>query len=304
MIRDVEPTVHRAPKRLQPIERTALPWLLTMPAVVLVVAVTFLPVIEAVVLSFRETFYLEQGRFVGFRHYLDFFRDPLGARNITNSLIFTFGSLALAVPLGITLALMLNKPRPGLAFFRTALILPWVVSQLLTALLWRFFYNPLIGPLSYALGELTNSRVDILGHPQTAMLGLIIANVWRSFPYAMILILAALQTIPRELYEAARVDGANAIALFVNITFPWIRNTLLIVVIILSIHYFNMIEIPLVLTGGGPASATDLIGLRVYRDAFVVLQFGAASAIAMLMFVVNIGVSLVYIKVLRTESHT
>jgi ABC-type sugar transport system permease subunit len=133
------------------------------------------------------------------------------------------------------------------------------------------------------------------------MLGVIIANVWRTFPYAMILTLAALQTIPNDLYEAAKIDGAGRWNLFRFVTFPMIQNTFLIATIILSIHYFNMIELPLVLTGGGPVNRTELLGLRVYREAFVLFKYGFGSAVAMLMFVVNIVVSLAYIRILRAE---
>jgi multiple sugar transport system permease protein len=273
-----------------------------LPAVLLVVCVTFLPIVQAVSLSFRDTNYLQIGGFVGLRHYLTFLRDPLGLQNLLNSLVFTFGSLSLALPLALGLALLLNLSFPGRTVFRTILILPWVVSQLLTALLWRWIDSPLLGPVAYLLGNLLDTRVDILGDPSTAMLGVVAANVWRTFPYAMILTLAALQTIPVELYEAAKIDGAGRWNLFRYVTFPMIQNTFLIATIILSIHYFNMIELPLVLTGGGPVNRTEVLGLRVYREAFVLFRFGLGSAIAMFMFVVNIVVSLLYIKILRAES--
>jgi ABC-type sugar transport system permease subunit len=272
-----------------------------LPAVMLVVGVTCLPILQAITLSFRETKFLQFGRFIGFRHYVAFFSDPVSRQTLLNSCMFTFGSLALALPLALGLALLLNHPFRGRAVFRTILILPWVVSQLLTALLWRFLDTPLLGPVAYVLEQLAGGRVDLLGNPDTAMLGVIIANVWRTFPYAMILTLAALQTIPNDLYEAAKIDGAGRWNLFRFVTFPMIQNTFLIATIILSIHYFNMIELPLVLTGGGPVNRTELLGLRVYREAFVLFKYGFGSAVAMLMFVVNIVVSLAYIRILRAE---
>jgi len=280
----------------------AFPVLLMLPAVALVVCVTFLPILQAVSLSFRETTFLQAGRYIGLRHYQTLFADPLTRQNLLNSFVFTFGSLALSLPLALGLALLLHRPFPGRALFRTILILPWVVSQLLTALLWRWIDSPLLGPVAYVLGQLAGTRVDLLGDPGTAMTGVIVANVWRTFPYAMILTLAALQTIPEELYEAARIDGAGRWNLFRFVTFPVIQNTFLIATIILTIHNFNMIELPLVLTGGGPVNRTEVLGLRVYREAFTLFRFGFGSAIAMVMFVVNIAVSLVYIKILRAES--
>jgi ABC-type sugar transport system permease subunit len=273
-----------------------------LPAVSLVLLVTFFPILQSIGLSFRETSYLQTGGYIGFRHYRNFFADTLSALNLRNSFVFTFGSLSLSLPLALGLALLLNRPFPGRTFFRTMLILPWVVSQLLTALLWRWLDSPLLGPIAYLLGALLDTRVDVLGDPSTAMGGVIAANVWRTFPYAMILVLAALQTIPYELYEAARIDGAGRWNVFRYVTFPMIQNTFLIATIILSIHYFNMIELPLVLTGGGPVNRTELLGLRVYREAFVLFKFGYGAAIAMIMFVINIVVSLAYVKILRAES--
>jgi multiple sugar transport system permease protein len=133
------------------------------------------------------------------------------------------------------------------------------------------------------------------------MAGMIVANVWRTYPYAMILSLAAIVTVPPELNEAAKVDGANAWQRFFSVTLPLIRPTLLIALIILSVNAINMIELPLILTGGGPIDATDLLGLRVYREAFVLQNFGFASAIAIVMFGMNALISIAYIRVVRNE---
>jgi ABC-type sugar transport system permease subunit len=278
------------------------PWALMSPAVLLVVLVTFMPIIQAINLSLHETTYLRQGRFIGFQHYQVFFEDPLSRKNLLNSFVFTFGSLALSLPLALGLALLLKRPFPGCSLFRTVLILPWVVSQLLTALLWRWLDSPAYGPVSYVLGKFAGTQMDILGDPDTAMMGLVMANVWRTFPYAMVLILAALQTVPEELYEAARIDGAGRWNLFRYVTFPMIQSTFLIALIMLSVHYFNLIELPLVLTGGGPVNRTELLGIRVYREAFILFRFGYGSAVAVVMFVANIVVSLAYIRMLRAES--
>jgi ABC-type sugar transport system permease subunit len=277
----------------------AFPWLLLSPALALVVLVTFLPVVQAARLSLHETRYLEQGPAIGLAHYAAFLRDPLSRRNLVNTLTLTFATLAVVLPLALGLALLLNQPLPGRAVFRTILILPWVVSQVLAALLWRWVDSPLIGPLAYVLGQLVQGRVDLLGDPGTAMLGVVIANVWRTFPFPMVLALAALQTVPDQLYEAARIDGAGRWASFRYVTFPMIQNTLLIATIILSVHCVNLIELPLVLTGGGPVNATEVLGLRVYREAFVLQRFGFGSAVAMVMFTINVVLSLGYIRVLR-----
>lgn len=289
-------------RRLRVRDVLASPWAFMVPALLLVAAITFLPIVQAANLSVHETTYLEQGEFIGLRHFSAFLQDPLAWRNLANSAIFTAGSLLLALPLGVGLALALNRPLRGLVIFRTLLILPWVVSQLLAGLLWRWLESPLIGPVAYAVSGLANEQVDILGDTTTAMVGVIVPSVWRTFPFAMVLTLAALKTVPSELYEAAFVDGAGPWQTFWRITVPLIRNALLVIVILLTLHYFVTIELPLVLTGGGPAHATDVLGLRVYREAFRLNRFGFASAIAMVMFAINALISIAYIKILRTES--
>jgi ABC-type sugar transport system permease subunit len=279
------------------------PIVLMLPAILLVLLVTFAPIIQGINLSFHRTRYLRQGELIGLENYIRFFRDADGIHDLLNSAVASVGSLAFALSIGLGLALLLNRPFRGRVVLRTMLILPWIMSPLLSALLWRFMYSPQIGPIAYSLGQLTNSRFDLLGNPDTAMLGIIIAAVWRSYPYPMILILAALQTIPEELYEAGRIDGAGRFQLFRYITMPLIQNTVLIVIIILTIGYFNMVELPFVLTGGGPLDRTEVIGLRVYQEAFLLHNFGFASAIAIVMLLINIGISLIYIRILRNERH-
>jgi multiple sugar transport system permease protein len=284
-------------------KRNLMPFLMMLPALLLVGLVTLAPIIQGVNLSFHETRYLRQGDFIGLRNYERFLRDPEGVQVLVNSAVATLGSLAGSLALGLSLALLLNRPFRGRVLLRTFLILPWILSPILSALLWRFMYSPQIGPIAYILGLLSGARFDLLGNPDTAMLGIIIAAVWRSYPYGMILILAALQTIPEELYEAAKIDGAGRVSLFRHITAPLIQNTVLIVVIIQTIGFFNMVELPMVLTGGGPLNRTEVIGLKVYQEAFVLYNLGSASAIAVIMLLINVVISLVYIRILRNESH-
>lgn len=279
------------------------PLLLMLPAIALVLLVTLAPILQGINLSFHDTNYLRQGDFVGLKHYQRFFRDPEGLTVLANSAVATLGSLFCSLSTGMSLALLLNRPFRGRVVLRTLLILPWIMSPILSALLWRFMYSPQIGPIAYLLGQLTQSRFDLLGDPDTAMLGIIISATWRSYPYGLILILAALQTIPEEYYEAARIDGASRFQLFRHITIPLIQNTVLIVVIIQTIGFFNMVELPMVLTGGGPLNRTEVIGLKVYEEAFLMYRFGSASAIAVIMLLINVGISLIYIRILRNERH-
>ncbi len=279
-----------------------MPLLFLLPSLVVVIAVTFYPIVYAIRVSLYQTSYLKMLKFFGVGHYVKFLQETLGWHNVLNSMVYTFGSLAVALPLGMILALMLNHDIRFRALFRTLIIVPWIISQIVTGLLWGWLLNPQFGPVNYFIREWFGAPFDFLGQTSSAMPTLIMTNVWRSFPYPMLLLLAALQTVPEEFYEAAKVDGATALQRFWKITLPLIRNTLLITTIMLSLHYFNMITLPFILTGGGPVGATDVMSLRVYREAFSFYHMGLASAIAVYIFAFNIVFSLIYIKILRTEA--
>lgn len=276
-------------------------WALTIPAFLLVLAVTVMPVARAFELSLHTTEFLNTGEFVGFENYVKFFTDPSGAASIGRTILFTIGSLVLTMPIGVGLALLLNRRFKWRTLVRTLLILPWVVSQLLAGLMWRWSVSPDIGPFGFILTAINGERTDVLADPSSAMLTLILVNVWRTYPYAMVLALAALQSIPEEVRESAWVEGASAFQELRFITLPLIRSTLLIATIVLTINAINMVDLPLVMTGGGPVNGTDLLGLKVYREAFTLDRIGFASAIAVIMFLINVLISIVYVRVLRND---
>jgi multiple sugar transport system permease protein len=287
------PTLERGARRFA--------WGLFAPSLVLVVVVTILPIAQALRLSMSEAVGFEFGSFIGLENYARFFSDPLSRTNLVNTAVFTVASMALTMPLAVGLAVLLNREFPGRTLVRTLLIMPWIISQLLAALMWRWVASPDIGPVGYALTTLAGTRVELFGGTTSAMVGIVLANVWRTFPYALILVLAALQTVPKDIYEAGRVDGATPFQEFRYLTLPLIQGTIVIAMIILTINAVNMVELPLILTGGGPLNATDLVGLRVFREAFQFQKFGIASAAAVVMFFINVVFSLAYIKVLRGE---
>ena len=273
-----------------------------LPAVGLVALITFFPIFYAIWVSLHDTRYLMIRGFIGLRHYIDFlFRDPDGVGNILKSLIYTFGSLVPALGLGMGLALALNERIAFRGVYRTLLIVPWVISQVVTALLWTWILNAQYGPINHFIREWFGGPLEFFETPFSAMTALILTNVWHSFPYPMLLILAALQGIPPTLYEAAQVDGSTPWVTFRRITLPCLKNTLAITTIMLSLHYFNMITLPLVLTSGNPAGATEVMSIRAYKEAFSFHHFGLGSTIAVYLFLFNAVFSLLYLRLLRPE---
>ena len=180
-----------------------------LPTLVYVLAVTFYPAAYAIGVSLHRTKYLVLGAFVGLEHYGRFLADAAGRNNVLQSLVYMGASVTIALPLGLGVAILLNRPIRLRAFFRGAVIVPWLISQVATGLLWGWLVNPQYGPVPYLVVALSGVQPGFLGDPSQAMATLVLANVWRSFALPTLLFLAALQSVPREMLEAAVVDGAG-----------------------------------------------------------------------------------------------
>lgn len=271
------------------------------PALLLVLLVSFYPIAVAMKWSMYETEYVRTGAYVGAGNFLSIFKNESGLKNIGNSFVYVFGSILIVVPLSTLLAVLLNMKIKFRVLFRTAIILPWVISQTVTALLWKWLINANYGPVNYVIERFGGAKVDLLSTSGGANLALIAANVWNTFPIALVLILAALQTISSELYEAGRVDGATGWKSFTHITLPLIKPTVLVTLIMLSLEYFNMVTLIYVFTGGGPFSATETLSLRAFKEGFEYWNIGMGSAFSVLLFGFNIILSLLYVKALKNK---
>ena len=268
------------------------------PAILLVVLVSIYPVFDAMSLSLYATKYAEKAGFVGLKNYIDLAHNPVVWHAGVNSLVYTIGSLLLVLPFSLGVALLLNRQSKMQGVLRTVAILPWVVSQTVTALLWAWLLNADFGPVTYGIDAIGGVRTAILASPTWAMVALVGINVWSSYPQATLLMLAALQTIPRDLYEAAYIDGAGPITSFLYVTIPLIRSTLLVVVIQLTLLYFNMVTLVYVFTGGGPLASTETLALLVLKISFESWNLGQGAALGLIVTVINLVFSLFYIRTL------
>jgi multiple sugar transport system permease protein len=280
--------------------RSWLPLLFVLPATLLVIAVSVYPVIDAVALSLHATRYAEKLHFVGFDNYAALFNDPTIWDDALTAVIYTVGSLVVVIPYALGIALLLNRPMRFRGVVRTLAILPWVFSQTVTALLWGWLLNPEFGPVTYLSQQLTGAPAALLASPTGAMAALVGVNVWSSYPMAALLFLAALQTIPADLYEAMRMDGGGRIALFRHITVPMIMPTLVVVLIQLTLLYFNMVTLIYVMTGGGPVGSTQTLALRVLKMSFENWDLGRGAALGLVLTFVNLALSLFYVRALRS----
>ena len=277
------------------------PYLMFAPAFILIAGVSFIPIGYAIVQSFFRSSTLSLGRFVGLDNYSDFLFTLNGAETLKNSLIFVAGTVVLAVPFGFALALVLNRPLPFRGVFRTILITPWLVSNLVGALLWAWIGNPQYGLAPYLLDKVGITMPNIITNSTAAMTSVIVASVWAATPLVMVFVLAALQSVPGDLIEAARIDGASAWRRFWKITVPLVRNTTMMTIVLTSLHAFKSVEIILVMTSGGPNGATETMATKVFHEAFTLLRIGVGSAGAVMIFLLNLMFTMAFVRVLRTE---
>jgi multiple sugar transport system permease protein len=278
---------------------TLRPYAFFLPAFVVVAAVSFVPLFQAIFQSLYRSDYLKLGNFVGLQNFPDYLVFGNGWHVVWNSLVFTGGTLLLAVPLGFVLAVALNQKLPFIGFFRTILILPWLISNIVTAMLWAWLLNGAFSPLGPIAASIGYDMPNAVSSLNWAMPALIICNVWNCFPLVMVFVLAALQTVPGDLLEAAELDGAPAWRRFRYIVFPLIKNTTLVAIVLTTLNTFNNITLIFVLTGGGPVGKTETLAFRVFQMAFRDYQMGLASAGAVIIFALNVAFTLAYIRVLK-----
>ena len=274
------------------------------PALLVIGVFSLVPTFYGMLISVYRVEFVELLTFVGLTNYANVLADPKFWNSVRVSFIFTGFSMLLSVSIGFALALIANQAVRFQSVFRTIALLPWVTSYVVTYLIFRWILNADFGLLNALFVEVLGwPRVQWLGDPVLAMASLIVVNVWRGAPYAMVLLLAGLQGIPQELYEAAAIDGAGRVRSFISITLPLMRSALLVLVVLTTIADFNVVVAMLVLTGGGPGTATESMSLRMYYEAFVNARMGTASAVAMLIFGLNLVLTLIYVRVLRTERY-
>jgi ABC-type sugar transport system permease subunit len=275
-----------------------LPYLLVLPAVAIVFGMTIYPTVHVLRSSLTDWSLNRLGiEFIGLQNYRWLFTDPQFWRTLKNTTIFSVGVLLFVLTFGLLLALALDERLPLRTFFRSAVVMPWAITAVVTGLMWRWMMLPDIGILTYGLEQI-GLRVPFLLDSTIALGALILIDAWRSTGYGMILLLAGLQGIDPTLHDAAKVDGASYAQYVRHIVIPLLIPTLIVVAILISIHTVNLIDIVLVVTGGGPARQTETLGLFMWKESFQLFSVGYGSAIAVIMFAINLVMTVVYIKVL------
>lgn len=282
-----------------------IPYLLLVPAGILMLALIVYPMIYSAAISFTDAHLLRfsQAEGVGFENYTRLFNREDFAISIWRTLAYTAGCVVISYSAGLFVALILNQNFKFRGLARTLLIIPWATPWLVVTLIWFVMFNPQIGPVNQVLRSLGLIQV---GQPwlytsDTAMLAIVITTSWRLFPAATLILLASLQSIPGELYEAAEVDGANGWQRLRFITMPSLRTASLTMITLLTIWSSKLFTIAWTLTQGGPGDATQVISVYTYQEAFVSNRLGRGSALAMMSFLLSLALVVIYFNILRRD---
>ena len=270
--------------------------MLILPALLLIGLITVYPLFYVVWLSFhRRLLIFNISQFVGWGNYLQLMSDSRFWQAFWNTVYFTGLSVVLELLLGLGIALLLTASFRGQALVRIAVLLPWAIPTVVSAKAWEWMYNADYGLINYLLGV----PVNWLGSPWWALNAAVFMDVWKTTPFAAILLLAALKSVPTDLYRAAAIDGAGPVTVFRRITLPSIMPVMLVVLIFRTLDAFRVFDAVYVLTGGGPAGTTETLSIYAYRLLFQTLQFGYGSTVAVTVFMFVALITAGYVLALR-----
>jgi multiple sugar transport system permease protein len=281
-------------------------WLFVAPAMLAIAVFFVVPVAAALAMSFTDfDIYaladLRNLRFVGLANYLQLLGTPLFWQALANTMFFVVVGVPLSIAASLGAALLLNSPLARFkGFYRTALFAPVVTTLVAVAIVWRYLLHTRYGLLNHALTSLGLDPIDWLGDPHWAMPAIMLMSVWKNFGYNMIILLAGLQAIPRDLYEAAQLEGATAWQQFRHVTLPSLAPMLLMVSILTMAGHFQLFAEPYVMTQGGPAQRTVTVLYFMYEEGFKWWSLGSASAVAFVLFVFMFAFTLLQMRVSRS----
>jgi multiple sugar transport system permease protein len=270
-----------------------------IPALLMLSAFTVYPIFSVLYLSLqRRLLVFDIARFVGLENYSFLLTDMRFWNALKNTVYFTALSVSLEFFLGLSIAVLLNREFKCKGFVRAIVLIPWAIPTVVSARMWEWMYNTDFGILNYLLGV----NVNWLGSHFWALNAAVFMDVWKTTPFVAILLTAGMQVIPKEIYQAARVDGAGNWQIFRRITIPLLMPVILVVLIFRTLDAFRVFDAIYVLTGGGPANTTETLSIYAYKVLFQTLQFGYGSTLSVVVFMCIGGISVFYIRLLTRKS--
>ena len=279
-------------------------WIMMAPAIIMLLIIAVYPVLRTVWLSIHEMVLTDPGSgypFIGLENYINIFKDERALDSILFTLKFTVTTVFFELIIGFTAALVMNKAFRGKGLVRAAILIPWAIPTSVSALMWKFIYNDqygLFNDILYKLG-IIDSYQAWLSTADGSFMALVITDVWKTAPYMALLILAGLQMIPEDLYEAAKIDGANVFQRFRYVTLPNVKGTVLVALLFRTLDAFRVYDLVSVMTGG--ANNTESVSLYAYNNLMKFLDFGYGSALAVIVFVIVFIISLIYMRAMGDQ---
>ena len=264
-------------------------WVFILPAFAGTFIFIIIPVLFSFALSFTKWDLINPVEFVGMDNYFLLFKEPLFYKILANTIVFALSTSVFGIIIPMILACILNSKIRGSDFFKTAYFLPFITPMIVIGIVWQWIFDPNIGILNHIL----NIHVNWLYDKHFAMTALIIISVWKLIGYNMIIFLSSLSSISQSMFEAAKIDGANPVQTFVNVTVPLMSPTIFFVVIITAISSFQIFDLIYLMTQGGPLDSTNVLVYAIYKNAFEYFNAGKASAIAYVLFVIILVLTLI-----------
>lgn len=279
--------------------------LLIFPALFFVFIILLLPTIITIINSFTDCSFIrgESNQFVGFSNYLNILKDDEFTSSLRNTFIFS-STVFFELIVGILLALIINQSFAARGVLRTIILFPWVLPAALNAIVWRWLYNADFGFFNILLRSLgiISQNINWLGKIPLAMISMMMVTIWKTSSFMALIIVTGLQAIPKSLYDAARIDGANPIQCFFRITLPFLVPSIGVAVLFRFMDAFRVFDLPFVLTQGGPAGSTQTLSLFGYMQFFQFLKFDAGSAVSVLQFILIFIIGLIFFKLFFRRS--
>jgi multiple sugar transport system permease protein len=279
--------------------------LFLFPSVLVLTLFIAIPIIQSFNLSFhRIVIGLPQIKspFVGFENFEELFTDTVARQSFLLTTLFVAVTTLFELIIGLLMALMINHRFPGRGALRACILIPWAIPTVVAAQMWRFLFNDAYGMINFAIYGVDTARyIPWLARSDTALLAIMVADIWKTSSFAALLILAGLQVIPPELYQAANIDGAGVLRRFWNITLPLIRPAILLALLFRTIDAFRVFDLAFVMTQGGPADSTNVLQLYGYKKMFVEGWMGYGSAISVLIFIIILGLSVMYLRLIGSR---
>jgi trehalose/maltose transport system permease protein len=277
--------------------RTA--YYMVLPSLIIILLVAFWPIVYSIWLSLHQATITSLGPFVGFENYVEMFQNPDFRAGLSNTLIFTVASVTMEFVIGLAIALAINRAFRGRGLVRAAVLVPWAFPTVISAVMWRLMFQDQVGVINYVANALGIISEPILSDDTLLLIGATLVDVWKTTPFMALLLLAGLQTIPGEVYEAAKVDGANVMQRFFRVTLPLLKGTILVAVLFRTLDAYRVYDLFWALSNRELDSLSTFVyeGVRISQ-----LNFAPGNAAAVFIFVTAFLIALFFIKVLGMQT--